>query len=86
MKLYIALFILVLLLIGCYPSDDREGQFLDLQPPIILVAKDSSGNVIVKDKTNTMVVASYHYAFAKAIAATYSQNDTIITPLKTLHH
>jgi len=63
--------LIVLFLVGCEPN------IQDLKPPIILVAKSSEGDILLRDKDSTYLSFNSNYYVAKSISNTYEVGDTL---------
>ena len=70
MRIYKLLFLYMVLFSSC------DAGLQSLNPPIILVAKDSGGSVILTDGSLTITLSS-DYTAARAIAESYNPGDTL---------
>lgn len=74
-KTYIMVVAALAVLTSCETSD--ELWLRSAVRPIVLVAEDQSGSVILRDSLNSHCVIPVGYAAAKAISQSYEVGDTL---------
>ncbi len=62
----------------CLFSCDPIYKFERLKPPIVVVAKDTSGSITLIDKNNEYVTLPKGYYLANTLSNSYAIGDTIL--------